>query len=460
MSYKAKIYKSNKEKYKLSLIDEKFLYYKNTDGIPDPSHIDDVENNLINIHPEVTYQNFGGIGGAFSDTAATSWSKLSKDKQKEFIEAYFSREKGIGYTFGRLSIASCDFSTEDYTYLDGEDETLNSFNLNHDKKNIFPMVYEAQKFTELTLFASPWSPPAFMKTNNNRIGGKLKTEYYELWAEYIKKYIDECKKNNINLWGLTLQNEPRAHQIWESCIYLPKEEETFLGVLGKKLENYNIKLLCYDHCRERVFERALSVFNSENGKYCDGIANHWYSGDHFGELKAFNKTFPNKISVASESCCAIYKEGIDESTDLINAERYAHDILNGFENGLNYYCDWNLTVDEHNGPFHNREGRGCFVDAPVFCLSNSNSIHYRLSYYYIGHFSKFVYPNAKIISTSSYSSSIETVGFMNPDNSIVLVTLNRTNEDKKCIIRIHEHINDFVLEAHTIATIVIKKENT
>ena len=240
--------------------------------------------------------------------------------------------------------------------------------------------------------------------------------------------------------------------MWESCLYSPEEEIEFLGYLGKELSPKGIKIFCYDHCRERVFERAKNVFNSPNGKFCAGIANHWYSGDHFGELKAFNKVFPNKISIASEGCCVV-----SENSALKNAERYAHDILNCFENGLHYYCDWNLTLNENHGPFHNREGRGCFADAPVHCIESTDTIIYSLSYYYIGHFSKFVLPGAKVISSSSYDYNLESLAFKNPDGSIVLVLLNRTDLNKKCIIRIEDYIYEFELEAHTISTSIITR---
>ena len=145
MSYNAIIYKSNKYKYKLTKVENSSFIYKVTEGIPSSDHSEDVENNLINIHEDVEYQTFGGIGGAFTDAAASAWSKLSNEKKREFIEAYFSKEKGIGYTLGRITIASCDFSKDDYTYLDENDTTLESFDISHDKTNIIPMIYEAQK---------------------------------------------------------------------------------------------------------------------------------------------------------------------------------------------------------------------------------------------------------------------------------------------------------------------------
>ena len=427
------------------------------DIIEAQNHPGDIEANLITIHPDVEYQTYGGMGGAFTDAAAHAWLAMPQDKQDELIRAYFDRENGIGYTFGRLSIASCDFSTEDYTYVEEGDETLDSFDISHDKLAVFPMVKAAMTYTDLTLFASPWSPPAYMKTSGNRIGGHLKPECYPLWAKYFQKYITACRENGIRIWGVTIQNEPRHHQIWESCLYSEQEEAEFLGHLGRVLEGSGVKILCFDHCRERIMQRANAIIGSENGKYCDGIANHWYSGDHFGELRAFYHKYPDKLSVASEGCRAIIGEGIQPERDLEFAESYAHDIAGTFNNGLHYYCDWNLTLNEKNGPYHNREGRGCSAEAPVYCVAATGEIVYRLSYYYIGHFSKFAEPGARIIATSSYTTAVEPLCFKNPEGSLVTVLLNRTGNPQKPILRCGDSLQRITLPPHSIATVIMAK---
>ena len=162
---KIKAYVTDQYGKRLRKVSESQMQYKNTDAIEQQNHPGDVEAFLVNIHPDVEFQQVGGIGGAFTDASATVWANMPEDKRKELVKAYFDRESGIGYTLGRLSIASCDFSTEDYTYVKEGDMTLFSFDISHDKKAVFPLVKEAEKHTELTLFASPWSPPAYMKTN-------------------------------------------------------------------------------------------------------------------------------------------------------------------------------------------------------------------------------------------------------------------------------------------------------
>lgn len=430
------------------------MEYKNADTPKGVQHIGDVESNLINLHPDIEYQTIGGMGGAFSESSSILWAQSSPETKDEIIKAYFSREYGIGYNFGRLSIGSCDFSVEDYCYVQENDETLDTFDISRDKQHVFPMIKEAMKYADIRLMASPWSPPAYMKDNGSLIGGKLKKAYYGLWAKYVKKYIDACASEGIKIWGVSLQNEPRHHQLWESCQYTPAEESDYLGYLGKELDGSDVKILCYDHCRERVLERAAYIFGHKNAHYCDGIAHHWYSGTHFGELNAFYKSYPEKISVASEGCCAINNNEDPSDLDLQFAERYAEDICGCFANGVNYYCDWNLVLDKNNGPSHHREGRDCSADAPVHVIDDK--VVYRLSYYYIGHFSKFIIPGAKVIASSSYDSAIDTVAFKNPDGTIAVVLLNRTDKTKRCVLRMKDEILPFDLGCHSIMTAVIE----
>ena len=455
---KVTVYRSDALGRKLSDIGSFEMPFVDTDVNEVYGHPGDVEADVLNIHDDIEYQQVLGIGGAFTETAALAWLALPPDMRDKFIEAYFDRENGIGYNFGRLTIASCDFSAEDYTYVKEGDETLESFDVSHDSAAVFPMVSAAKKFSDLILFASPWSPPAYMKTNGDRIyGGHLKKEYYPLWAKYFAKYVDACKAYGIDVWGVTLQNEPRHTQMWESCLYSPGEEIEFLGYLGKALDGSGVKIFCYDHCRERVYERAKKIFESENGKYCDGIAHHWYSGDHFGEIKAATEKYPDKLNIASEGCCAIVGSGIKSECELEFAEKYAHDILGCFRSGLSAYCDWNLTLNENNGPYHNREGRGCSADAPVYCNSESGEIVFRLPYYYIGHISKFVQRGASVVNFSSYTDELDACAFKNPSGETVLVVMNGRDEEKKLIVRREGHIYKTEMPPHSIASFIISE---
>ncbi|MBT8294291.1 MAG: glycosyl hydrolase, partial [Eudoraea sp.] len=236
------------------------------------------------VDPSKQFQTFLGIGAALTDAAAETFYKLTEENQDKFLEAYYSQENGIGYSLGRTIIHSCDFSSGSYTYIEEGDKALKTFNIDHDRQYRLPFTKKAIEAAggKLTMYASPWSPPAFMKTNNNMLqGGKLKPEFYQSWANYYVKFIEAYEAEGIPLWGLTIQNEPMAVQRWESCIYTAEEERDFLkNYLGPTLEKAGMgdkKVIVWDHNRDLLFQRASVILNDpEAAKYVWGTGFHWY----------------------------------------------------------------------------------------------------------------------------------------------------------------------------------------
>jgi len=183
------------------------------------------------IDPTKTFQTFLGIGGALTDASAETFAKLPSPKQQEILKAYFDADNGIGYTLARTNIHSCDFSSGSYTYVDEGDKELKSFSVAHDRQFRIPFIKQAVAATggKLNIFASPWSPPAFMKDNNDMLhGGRLKPEFYQSWANYFVKFIRAYEKEGVPIWGVSIQNEPMATQKWESCIFSAEQERDFL----------------------------------------------------------------------------------------------------------------------------------------------------------------------------------------------------------------------------------------
>jgi glucosylceramidase len=167
------------------------------------------------------FQKFLGIGGAITDASAEVFSKLNRDQQNTFLHSLYGKE-GIGYTIIRTSIHSSDFGLGSHTYIEEGDTLLKTFSIQKDKEKRLPMIKRAFELIQdkLVFYASPWSPPAFMKTNNNMLqGGKLLPEFRQSWANYYVKFIKAYEKEGIPIWGITIQNEPMAVQRWESCIY-------------------------------------------------------------------------------------------------------------------------------------------------------------------------------------------------------------------------------------------------
>ncbi|WP_291104967.1 MULTISPECIES: glycoside hydrolase family 30 protein [unclassified Flavobacterium] len=390
----------------------------------------------IVVNPEKTFQTFMGIGGAITDASAEVFAKLSSDKKQEFLNAYYDKEKGIGYSLARTNIHSCDFSSESYTYIADGDKDLKTFNVDHDRKYRIPLIKKAIETAggKLTVFASPWSPPAFMKSNNNIIkGGTLLPEYAQSWANYYVKFIKEYEKEGIPIWGVTIQNEPMAAQKWESCIYTPEAERDFLkNFLGPTMEKEGLgskNIIVWDHNRGEMLEKRANVIFSdpEASKYAWGTGFHWYENwaggpPKFESVRKVQEAYPTKKLLFTEGCVEKFDSG--KYQFWANGERYGIAMINDFNNGAVGWTDWNILLDENGGPNH--VGNFCF--APIHADTRTDELIYTPSYYYIGHFSKFIHLNAKRVSAVVSGSSLLSTSFINPNGEIVTVVMNQTSE--------------------------------
>jgi glucosylceramidase len=390
------------------------------------------------VNPNKSFQTFIGIGGSFTDASAETFAKLSKAKQEEFLQAYFDKNKGIGYTLGRATIHSSDFSSGSYTYIDEGDKELKSFNLNHDKEFRIPFIKRATQAAggKLTLYASPWSPPAFMKSNKSMLkGGKLLPEFYQPWANYYVKYIRAMEKEGIPIWGLTIQNEPMATQTWESCIFTAEEERDFLkNYLGPTIWKSGLKdkkIIIWDHNRDLITHRVSTILDDpQAAKYVWGIGFHWYetwAGGQpmFENLELVNAMYPDKKLIFTEG--TVEKFDAAQYQRWSNGERYGRSMINDFNNGVVAWTDWNLLLDETGGPNHVQN----FCFSPLHADTKTGELIYTPSYYYIGHFSKFIKQGAKRIASAASRSHILTTSFQNPDGQIVTIVMNESDKPVK-----------------------------
>ncbi|WP_136480738.1 glycoside hydrolase family 30 protein [Cognatitamlana onchidii] len=387
----------------------------------------------IFVNTKKTFQKFLGIGGAITDASAEVFAKLSPDKQEELLQAYYSNN-GINYNIIRTSIHSCDFSSKSHTYINEGDSELKTFSIEKDKEFRIPMIKRATSLIKdnLVFYASPWSPPAFMKTNKNMLqGGKLLPQYYQSWANYYVKFIKAYEKEGIPVWGVTIQNEPMAKQRWESCIYTAEEERDFLkNNLGPAFEKSGLgdkNIVVWDHNRDLISHRANTIFEDpEAAKYAWGIGFHWYEtwtgGDpKYDNLKNIKASFPTKNLLFTEGCQE--KFSAEHYFRWSNAERYGNSMINDFNSGTVGWTDWNILLDETGGPNHVQNL--CF--APIHADTRTNELIYTPSYYYIGHFSKFIKPNATRVSTTTSRSTLESTSFINENKQMVTVVMNKTN---------------------------------
>ncbi|ROR27430.1 glucosylceramidase [Mobilisporobacter senegalensis] len=419
---------------------------KKEESITDFTMDNGIEMQAVNIYPQVEYQTFHGFGGAITEAAGYTYSKMNEEVKLDILESYFGKS-GNNYNMARCHIDSCDFSLGCYEAMsDPEDTGMESFSLERDEEYIIPLLKEAEKKhgEPLSIMLSPWSPPSFMKTNNNKKGGgKLKEEYREFWAEYICRYIKEYQKRGFQIDRITIQNEPNATQTWDSCVYSEEEEKVFLrdflypSLVKNGLED--IKINIWDHNKERMFERAQAIIDEETDKMVSGIAFHWYSGDHFEAIGLVKEIYPGKELIFTEGCVEYSRFG--GASQLENAQMYAHDIIGNINGGMTAFIDWNILLDEKGGPNH----VGNYCDAPIMCNTITGEIQKNLSYTYIGHFSKYIKPGAKRIAFTKYTGNIEITAMKNEDGSIILVFLNCSNKDVNVALRLNGQVADLVI---------------
>lgn len=417
----------------------------------------------IFVDPTKKFQTLLGIGGALTDASAETYAKLPKNKQEEILRAYYDKDKGIGYSFARTNMNSCDFSSDSYTYVADNDKALNTFDLKHDMKYRIPFIKDVLKAAggKLNIFISPWSPPAWMKDNNDMLhGGKLKPEMYQSWANYFVKFIKAYEKNGIPIWGLSVQNEPLAVQIWESCIYTAAEEKDFLKTyLGPTLQKEQLgskKVIIWDHNRDLINQRAEEILNDpEAAKYVWGLGFHWYedwrSGiNMYDNVRHVKESFPSTNLIFTEGC--VGKFNTPGLKDWKMGEKYGESMINDFNNGTVGWTDWNIVLDETGGPNHVQN----FCFAPIHADTKTGELTYTNEYYYIGHFSKFIQPGAKRISCSASMGTLMATAFMNTDGKIAVVVMNKSIKSIPYYLWINKKAVSVTSLPRSITTLVVE----
>lgn len=421
-------------------------------GILSFTPINKGEKGDIILDPSKRFQKFIGFGGAFTEAAAYTLSKISAEKRHEVLKSYFDKESGIGYSMGRIHIHSCDFALSNYTYVEENDTELKTFDISHDTQWVIPMLRDAQviRGEELKILASPWSPPAWMKDNQEmNHGGKLLPEFRASWAKYYTKFIKAYAERGIPIWAITIQNEPEACQKWDSCLYTEEEEKVFLrDYLGPIMHSEGlgeVKIFIWDHNRDVIVRRATGVLSDpEAAKYAWGTAFHWYVSEDFENVGKVHDLFPDKHLIFSEGCY----EGGPKLGEWITGERYGRNIIHDLNNWTEAWLDWNLVLDEKGGPNHVSN----FCDAPIIADTQTGQLHYNSSFYYIGHFSKFIRPGASRIALDNPIPQLYATSFINVDGSLASVFMNESESPVTFKLQFENSITQLSLEAHSIVT--------
>ena len=444
---------------------------------------------VIALDPATRFQTILGFGGSFTESTAYVLGQLPEATRQEVIEAYFGPH-GADYTLTRTHINSSDFSLGSYAYAEvAGDTALEHFTIEEDLDDIVPLIQDALAVSEsgFRIIASPWTAPPWMKDNNDWNDGSLLPEYYPTWALYFSKYIRAYREQGVDIWGVTIENEPLGNGgQWESMIFTPQSMAEFLkDHLGPRFEEDGIdaKILIYDQNRDHLEEWAEVILgDAEAAKYAWGTAVHWYSStvDWYPEaLEAVHQSYPGKAILHTEGTIDAEvpvwrdddwywrREATDWGYDwapqedkrlhpkYVPAFRYARDIIGGLNSWLVGWIDWNMVLDTQGGPNHAKN----WCIAPVLAEPETGEVYYTPLYYVLAQFSKYIRPGAVRIGVAPAAESLPNdfmvTAFRNPDKSIAVALLNQSDEQVGYAIRLDGRQIETSIAPRAVQTLIL-----
>lgn len=416
-----------------------------------------VETQVINLYPELTYETFEGFGGAVTEAAGYVYSLMDEEQKKTVVETCFSPEQ-MNYRLVRIHLDSCDFCLDMYEAMsDPEDVELKSFSFERTEKYIIPMLEDIRKAAgdDLQVMLTPWSPPAFMKTNGSRTqGGKLKPEYRGMWARYLCRYIREFKDRGYKVQRISLQNEPNAVQAWDSCLFTAEEEKIFLRDFmypAMKAHGFeDMEVFIWDHNKERIYERVRDVVDEDTKHMVAGAAFHWYSGDHFEAMDLVRRHYPEMKMIMSESC--LEYRLFDEKNIENVTNKLCHEIIGDLNHGMCAFYDWNLLLDEKGGPNH----VGNYCHAPFLFDTNTRELLPQKTQKQYYHFAHNIVPGSVRIACTKYTEQIDAAAYKTPEGKIVVILLNKEDAPLPVNFRMQGQAAEILLLGKTMAACVIE----
>lgn len=336
-------------------------------------------------------ENFFGIGVAITGSSCYNLFKMPKPDRLRLLEHLYSKN-GLGMSVGRITIGSSDYSAELYTYDDTENDTeLKDFSIKRDMEYIVPIIKEIVEINpDITLFASPWSPPGWMKTGGSVCGGYMRKEFVPCYAKYIVRFLKAYEECGIKITAVTPQNEPETKQSGKmpACIWHPDIEAYFIETLRSELENCGMKtqIWMYDHCFDGCNRVEWTLKNHPGcAESCNGVAFHYYDGA-IEQTAHLRKAYPNLTLHMTEGGPRLYD---CYATDWC---KWGIMLAKALSLGYSSLTGWNLMLDETGGPNIGPFFCGGFVTRN----SHDASLSYSGQYKAFRHFSPYITPDTKI----------------------------------------------------------------
>ncbi|MBO6647371.1 MAG: hypothetical protein JJ932_06250 [Balneolaceae bacterium] len=435
----------------LTTANQEVLFEKIEGGIsPASTGADDP---LIEVNTSITYQEIDGYGFSLTGGSAIHINGMEDSEREKLLKELFGTADGeIGISYLRVSIGASDLDPEPFSYNDlpqGEtDMDLNNFSIERDQNNLIPVLKEILAINpKLKIMGSSWSPPVWMKTNNSTIGGRLRTEYYDVYANYFVKYIKAMEEEGISIEAITVQNEPEHGGNNPSMVMTSEEQKVFIkNHLGPKFaeENIDTKIIIWDHNADNP-DYPISILNDPDAnKYINGSAFHLYAGE-ITSLSEVHNAHPDKNIYFTEQW--IGAPG-NFSQDLAWHTRNL--IVGATRNWSKTILQWNLASDANQEPHTVGGCDSCLGGVTI----EGNLVTRNPGYYIIAHASKFVRPGS-IRVDSSYPEDLPNVAFTTPEDELVLIILNDSSNNKKVNLSADGETYSVTLPKGAVTTLVL-----
>ena len=407
----------------------------------------------IIVRNDIELGDWQGFGGAITEATAFNYSGLSSTKKHQLIEAYYGKN-GLDYRWGRLSIGSNDFCLKPYEYTKKTD--LSDFSIKHDEKWVIPMVKDVLKKKTVQFVASPWSPPEYMKLG-------LKAHHYSFlkpwcfddFAKYIRLWIEAYRKRGIDISYVTIQNEPRARQIWESCVYSFKAQRKLAyKYLTDELDDCDTQILLWDHNKNKLSKTADKLFE---GKYVTrsglsekvaGLCFHWYDGVFPDEMWKVRQKYPDILMLSSEMSCGF--SPYDEVSWQNDAKLYLRELFADINAGTNAFIDWNMLLDFQGGPSYCKN----YLKSPIILNGSGDDFILTPIYDALRRFVKLFPAGSKVVRLEYRSNDIVAIG-RKLDNYYEVIIANVSSQEQEVVIKLGGKTKEYVMKEFEITSFKI-----
>ena len=405
----------------------------------------------VKIRKDVELGTWQGIGGAITEATAYNYAKLNPSKKRQLLDAYFSKH-GLDYRWGRLSIGGNDFCLKPYEYTKRVD--LSDFSIKHDEKWVLPMLGDILRKKNLCLVATPWSPPKCMKFTLGNFS-VLKPWCYDEYAKYIRRWLEEYAKKGVKINYLTPQNEPRAAQIWESCVYSYRAQKKFAyRYLAEELKDFDTKILLWDHNKRNLTRIAGKLFSGKyvtefgRDKKIAGLCYHWYNGSFPDEMWQVRQKYPDIMLLSSEMCCGF--SPYDESEWREDAKLYLRELFADINTGASAWIDWNMFLSWQGGPSYCKN----YVKSPVILNETEDDFILTPIYYALKKVAELFPADSKVVRCEYKSDDVVAIARKTKSGCKVVVA-NIANREQKVRIKLGKRSAEVVLKESDIFSVHI-----